>query len=275
MKPHWGKISILFVPEEEGETRSIKLSRGLIRFLMWFAILLGLLVICGVVSYFSLAKKASRYDQVLSENLRLLGENRRIIQLAKELEKLKSMDLQIRRSMGIALGLDSVYDTTKIELSNYDFTPHTETFAGCQIEFESPVEGLVSRGFSEGLFPKMGHRGVDLALPEGTLINAAGDGWVVFFGWHHRFGNLLIIQHPGDYLTLYGHNRTILVELGETVSAGQPVAISGNSGQSSAPHLHFEIRHRGKPINPALLIPELNDEALVSNREANEAGEGD
>lgn len=275
MKPHWGKISILFVPEEEGETRSIKLSRGLIRFLMWFSILLGFLVICGVVSYFFLAKKASRYDQVLSENLRLLDENRRIIQLAKELENLKSMDLQIRRSMGIALGLDSVYDATKFELSDYDFAPQMGTFAGCQIKFESPVEGLISRGFSEGLFPQMSHSGVDLALPVGTLINAAGDGWVVFFGWHHRFGNLLIIQHPGDYLTLYGHNRAILVELGETVSTGQPAAISGNSGQSSAPHLHFEIRHRGKPINPALLIAELDNETLVSHREANDAGEGD
>ena len=228
----------------------------------------------GIVSYFSLFKKAARYDQVLNENLKLLDENRRIVRLAEELEKLQTMDLQIRRSMGIALGLDSVFDTTEVELSNSDFAFHNEIFAGCRVKFESPVEGLVSRGFSEGLFPQMSHSGVDLALPEGTLVNAAGDGWVVFFDWHHRFGNLLIIQHPGDYLTLYGHNRTILVELGETVSAGQPVAISGNSGKSSAPHLHFEIRHRGKPINPALLMPELNNQTLVSHREANNTEEG-
>ena len=252
-------MSILFVPEEEGETRSVRLSAGLLKLLKWIAILLALILAGGIVSFVILTQKTAQYGRLLNENLKLLEDNRRIYQQAEELNKLKQMDLQIRRSMGIALGLDSVYQSSPDEFPDYEYTPQPSAFAGGYVRFIPPADGLISRGFKDALFPQQGHTGIDFALPIGTLVNAAADGWALFYGWHYRYGNYLIIQHPNDYTTFYGHNQAVLVEIGEQVKAGQPVAISGDSGHSSAPHLHFEIRHRGKPIDPVILIPQITE----------------
>jgi murein DD-endopeptidase MepM/ murein hydrolase activator NlpD len=161
-------------------------------------------------------------------------------------------------------------DTTKLHLTDFseDISPAREA-KKIEITFQLPVEGTISQDFNEGIFPHRCHNGVDIAVPEGTLINATSDGWIVFNGWHQRYGNLLIIQHPNDYLSFYGHNQSILVEVGEKVRMGQPVAVSGNSGQSSAPHLHFEIRCRGKTIDPATLIPALKEENLNTDKTIN------
>ena len=244
------------MPEGEGESRNIRVSRGFIRLVLWALIIFSLAILAGVFSYIIVLRKARSFDKVAAENLALMSENRRIESLARDLARLEMIDSQIRRALGAVLELDSVKDTTYINTYSpyFDKTapnPEDEVF------FLTPVEGYITRGFSENVFPGESHRGIDFALSVGTLVNAAANGWVIFNGWDSRFGNFLIIQHPGDYLTCYGHNQVVLVNLGETVQAGQPVALSGNSGRSSAPHLHFEIRRRGRSIDPAALICEL------------------
>lgn len=95
------------------------------------------------------------------------------------------------------------------------------------------------------------HGGIDLAVPEGTPVYAAGGGTVIFSGWSTwGYGYTVVLAHGGS-LTLYGHLNGSFVNCGESVSAGQNIAVSGNSGNSSGPHLHFEIRgSNGAPANP-------------------------
>lgn len=265
MKSDREKISILFVPEGEGESRSIRLSRGFIKLLIFGVILFSIALIAGIVSYFFISVKASQYDRMVEENLRLIEENRRIVELSEDLGRLQAFNRQIRRAMGVALDLDTLFvDTTDFSLPQNDMWSNG-VFSGLgNPRFQLPLEGSVSRGFTHDLYPKQPHLGVDFSVPEGTLVNAAADGWVVFTGWHFRYGNLLIIQHTGDFITYYGHNRSILVGIGEKVGCGQPVAISGNSGRSTAPHLHFEIRRRGRALNPEIFINELSEEPVNS-----------
>lgn len=96
------------------------------------------------------------------------------------------------------------------------------------------------------------HTGTDFAVPQGTSIHAADSGTVLVAEWWNGYGNCVIIDHGGGMWTLYGHIRDggIKVKAGEHVSRGQVIAESGSTGRSTGPHLHFEVRIDGKPVNP-------------------------
>jgi murein DD-endopeptidase MepM/ murein hydrolase activator NlpD len=98
------------------------------------------------------------------------------------------------------------------------------------------------------------HAGLDLAVPRGTSVEASADGRVSFAGWSGGYGNLLVIKHADGRETRYAHLDKLLVNEGEAVSAGQQVALSGSTGKSTAPHLHFEIRENGQVLNPLSIL---------------------
>ncbi|MBD3163488.1 MAG: peptidoglycan DD-metalloendopeptidase family protein, partial [Candidatus Eisenbacteria bacterium] len=95
------------------------------------------------------------------------------------------------------------------------------------------------------------HAGVDLAGPAGSPVRAAADGVVEISTWDEAFGHLLVLRHAGGWSTRYGHNERILVASGDSVRAGQPIALLGNTGISSAPHLHFETVKGETAVDPA------------------------
>ncbi|MEL6527108.1 MAG: M23 family metallopeptidase, partial [Chloroflexota bacterium] len=97
-----------------------------------------------------------------------------------------------------------------------------------------------------------GHSGIDLSAPTGTPIYAANSGNVIFSGFSRwGYGNAVVIEHGGVYSTLYGHMSSIAVGCGQFVSVGQVIGLVGNTGNSSGPHLHFEIMVSGEAINPS------------------------
>ncbi len=101
-----------------------------------------------------------------------------------------------------------------------------------------------------GFYP--GHTGIDLAAPTGTTVFAAGTGTVIFAGWSNwGYGNSIVLAHGPTLYTLYGHLSRINVRCGQFVNAGTPIGAVGTTGNSTGPHLHFEIRPNGVPVNPA------------------------
>lgn len=114
--------------------------------------------------------------------------------------------------------------------------------------FSWPVRGRISSSYG----PRWGrmHHGIDIAVNTGTQVRAAARGRVSFAGWNGGYGYLVVIDHGNGVETRYAHNSKILVSVGQYVSRGQVVARSGNTGNSTGPHLHFEIRHRGNSVNP-------------------------
>jgi murein DD-endopeptidase MepM/ murein hydrolase activator NlpD len=118
-----------------------------------------------------------------------------------------------------------------------------------------PTTGYITRGFDEA----QRHYGLDIAGSTGAAVNAAADGYVVFSGWTSEDGNKVILSHPGGFLTFYKHNQSLLVAMNSHVRRGEPIALLGNSGETSAgPHVHFEIWKDGVPVNPANFILNLN-----------------
>jgi lipoprotein NlpD len=100
------------------------------------------------------------------------------------------------------------------------------------------------------------HEGIDLPAPTGTPVLAAADGEVVYAGSGIRgYGNLVVLQHPGDTLTVYAHNSELFVAAGQAVRAGDRIAAVGQTGRASGPHLHFEVRQGQIPRDPMPYLP--------------------
>ncbi len=121
--------------------------------------------------------------------------------------------------------------------------------------FIAPVSGRMSSGFGTRVHPITGkrkaHTGVDIAAPSGTTIKAAGGGKVITSSYLRGYGNTVVIDHGGGISTLYAHCSRLYVSVGDTVKQGQKIAAVGSTGLSTGPHLHFEVRVNGKPVNPA------------------------
>ena len=99
------------------------------------------------------------------------------------------------------------------------------------------------------------HDGIDLSAPEGTRIGAAAGGTVIYTGEQSGYGTIVILRHDGGLVTLYAHCSAVLVEEGASVKAGQPIARVGQTGRTTGPHLHFEVREGTRPRNPLLFLP--------------------
>ena len=114
--------------------------------------------------------------------------------------------------------------------------------------------GRQTSGFGRRKAPTKGastnHRAIDWATPTGTAIWASSGGTVSVAGWQSGYGYVVYINHPDGNQTRYGHLSKILVSTGQKVKQGQKIALSGNTGRSTGPHLHFELRVNGTPVNP-------------------------
>ncbi len=116
-----------------------------------------------------------------------------------------------------------------------------------------PLQGVLYGRY--GVRAGRRHDGIDIAAPEGTPVLAAGAGTVIYAGEQAGYGALVILKHEGGLVTLYAHNSRLLVGEGDRVRRGQPIARVGESGRTSGPHLHFEVREGTRPKNPLLFLP--------------------
>lgn len=124
---------------------------------------------------------------------------------------------------------------------------------GSSSRFTWPTEGELTSGFAQ----RWGrhHDGIDLANDIGTPVRAARAGRVSYSGWSSGYGRVVMIEHDQGYTTVYGHLNESYVTEGQYVKGGQSIAAMGNTGNSTGPHLHFEVRKNGTPINPYNVLP--------------------
>ena len=117
-----------------------------------------------------------------------------------------------------------------------------------------PCNGPITSPFGYRTHPIFGttiyHSGIDIGVDYNTPIHAADGGTVILAGWCGGYGNAVIIDHGNGLQTLYGHNTSVAVSEGQTVSQGQVIAYSGSTGYSTGPHCHFEVRRNGEAVDP-------------------------
>lgn len=115
--------------------------------------------------------------------------------------------------------------------------------------FEIPANGPITQNYNPPY-----HHGIDIAIPEGTLIRSQGKGKVLEARWDDIYGQVVVVEYKNGLQALYAHNKDIVVRKGELTIDGSPIAYSGNTGRSNGPHLHYEIRKSGKAVNPFLYL---------------------
>jgi len=139
--------------------------------------------------------------------------------------------------------------------------PSVEPAAPIQAPSQAPLRWPLAKPVLTSLFGKRwgrDHEGIDMKAPTGTPVLAAADGEVVYAGDKVRgYGNMVVLQHAGDLVTVYAHNSLLLVRVGDRIRVGQEISRVGDTGHSTAPHLHFEVRRREEPQDPLQFLPPL------------------
>jgi murein DD-endopeptidase MepM/ murein hydrolase activator NlpD len=117
-----------------------------------------------------------------------------------------------------------------------------------------PVRGWITSSFGHRVSPFTGtlqmHEGLDICARTGTPVKATADGIVIYSGWKSEFGKTVTLDHGYGYRTRYAHLARILVNNGQRVSRGEVLGALGNSGRSTGPHLHYEVKLNGLPVDP-------------------------
>jgi murein DD-endopeptidase MepM/ murein hydrolase activator NlpD len=255
-------LSIIVVPHDQSKTYNFKLSYSSL-----FAItaLLAILVIVVLVLSFTYGRvlvTAQRSFVLERENDQLREQVAQIDSLKLELMSLQAMSIQIKGMLGVEM---SPQDSLLVANLSPVRSPAIET----ELDMEGvgeieqkrmldalpsiwPVKGYVTRKFrvTGGESNPEYHPGIDIAAERGTPVLAVADGVVEASRYDETYGWMVEIDHGYGIGTLYGHCTRNLVRVGDRVTRGKTIATVGSTGKSTAPHLHFEVRKNGVPVDP-------------------------
>jgi len=276
-------LSILIIPDDNSDPVSFQISSRMVKLLGIIAAVLVIHILVGIIFYYRFSV-TNRYCKKLErENINLREDRRKITKLYDTVEQFIEFNSRLRNALGVAQGFE-ISDRKKSQVMNtfrrnIDMVPELDQSNGAELprsvplnhkarlnfltrsksryhKFAQniptflPVEGLLTIDFRKGDWFLPNHLGIDIAAARGTSVHAAADGVVIFANWTEDLGNLIILYHFNGFLTYYGHNQILLKKKNSFVRKGETIALLGNSGRSTAPHLHFEVWKDGVPVDP-------------------------
>jgi murein DD-endopeptidase MepM/ murein hydrolase activator NlpD len=190
---------------------------------------------------------AVRTAEVRAEKQRLLISEKGLASVrGRKKSRLASVQESKSQYLQEAAGLEAASRQVTAQLQSSGSSSYSSTPSSSGLIW--PVNGPVVSGF--GMRWGRMHEGIDIGVGYGTPIHAAASGTVVFSGWMSGYGNFVIIDHGGGMATAYGHQSAIAVGNGQSVSQGQVIGYVGCTGHCFGPHLHFEVRINGSPVDP-------------------------
>jgi murein DD-endopeptidase MepM/ murein hydrolase activator NlpD len=251
-------LTLLVVPHDERTVRRLRVSYRWIKIWTGLGVGLLLLLVLAIATYGRVASRAARATLLERENAQLAAENEKVEDIAENLRRTERAYAQIRDMAGLppvdaragpAGAQAEPGPAADGEEAIEESVPPTSSAAPDSVPFGWP---LALKGFQTAPYTgASGHPGIDVAVPVHTPVLATARGTVAAADSDPVYGHYVVLAHGGGLETMYGHNAVLLVEVGEAVERGQPIAYSGNSGRSTAPHLHYEIRRAGRAIDPA------------------------
>ncbi|MBO2677287.1 peptidoglycan DD-metalloendopeptidase family protein [Shewanella algae] len=183
--------------------------------------------------------QSKRLNQEQDQRQQTLKELQRTISSkASELEQLQIEEASLKRVVEQALA--AMRDS-----------PSMDGLAKSRGSLNWPTKGRIKNSFGSQRSGNVRWKGVMLSAPEGQSISAVAAGKVIYADWLRGFGMVLVVDHGKGFMSLYGHAQTLLKDAGDTVKAGEAVALVGRSGGQTEPGLYFEIRHKGQAVDPA------------------------
>lgn len=253
------------------DSRQFQVPSWLARVALITTIAVLVLVAAVVAAYGPILAAALRAPFLQHRVEQLTRENARVDQLARALADAEGRYAHLRGMLGArmpapagdqegqyAAGEERLYIAPPMlalaPASDSSVTRRRAAPSG--LRWPLSVPSYRTRGMAAGTDSEEVHPGLDLAVPEGSSVRSSGGGVVERAGTDSSYGLFVLLQHPGGYQTMYGHLSRLLVSAGDSVAAGQVIALTGNTGRSTAPHLHFEVRLNGRSIDPTKVMRE-------------------
>ena len=257
------QLSVIIVPHDDSRTWNLRMSY---RLLYLLTSLLAIGLICAIAFMFTYGRMlvaAERAAMLSRENTKLKLQAVQIDSLKVELLNLQAMGIQIKNMLGVSLSPEDsllVANLSPVASSSGIVSDIEGGGVGTREQRNMlealpslwPTKGYVTRHFTVtgGEANARFHPGIDIAANQNTPIAAAAEGVVVSASFDETYGWMVQIDHGYGIHTLYGHCARNLVKKGDRVTRGQTVALVGSTGKSTAPHLHFEVRKNGVPVDP-------------------------
>jgi murein DD-endopeptidase MepM/ murein hydrolase activator NlpD len=255
--------SVTLVIQRDGttKTRTVRIPIWALRVGAWGVGVVGVLLVLVTALYGPLVAAAARVPGMERELARLRGENTRVRELSAALDSAESRYAQVRQMMGGGIVRDPLTKTSQLPVApaiRARLVNAALPASGMTLPRYWPLDesGYITRGQVKAGGRDEAHPGIDIAMSIGSVVRASGGATVRETGQNPEYGLFVLLEHPEEYQTMYGHLSRILVTPQATVDAGQVIGLSGNSGRSTAPHLHFEIRQRGASLDPLTMVKE-------------------
>ena len=255
-------VSVMIHHDGAAESLSYHLPLWVFRVLLGLAALIALGVMAGLLMVGPLARSAMRVPALEAEVRRLEQDNAKIVQLAAALDSVERNYAQVRRMVGADVVPDPVAVASDLPIAPPVLArapgaaPRFRTGPGIPRYWPLDEVAFITRGVVGDSTTEESHPGLDIAVPVGTVVRASGGGTVAQTGTDAEYGNFVLLDHPSGYQSMYGHLSRIIATRGTAIQPGEVIGLSGNSGRSTAPHLHFEVRHGGRSIDPLILVKE-------------------
>lgn len=266
MIKHSKYFTLMFVPEDNGKTITIRIPKYVFHSILVFIIILfsGLLLL--LFKSGEIAAKLQVLSFIRMENEKLSKENDQLRLITDKINRLDNISRYLTRFLS-SPGYDQnnfdnkATSTNLFSIDSNNFSPPYKpqsfqyNYKGENIgSFPNiyPVEGWITRQFDiDSNSSGSGHQGLDFAAATGTPIKATAPGVVGKIENDKYFGLIITLHHDNGFITRYGHCSQILVSRHERVNRGQTIALVGNTGRSTAPHVHYEVIKDGKYIDPS------------------------
>jgi len=252
-------VTIMVVPDDGSVSRSYRVTYGRLRILIAVGLVAGIMILGMAASWWYLAARASQASN-LEVRLEIMGrEQVRLEAVAADLAVAEAQYARLRSLLlprspsgdgGIWLPLSGG--------SASEGESRGVGIGGATIPNVWPLseKGLITQGLLQGV--EGDHPGLDIAVQTDSYIRAAGGGKVIEVGTDEVYGLFVVIDHGEGYSTVYAHTSAQMVEEGQQVREREVIALSGSSGQSTAPHLHFEILLNGSAVDPLTMVEQPN-----------------
>jgi murein DD-endopeptidase MepM/ murein hydrolase activator NlpD len=265
-------VTIVLHADGDLESKQYRFPRWAVMAGKWGAGAIAVLVVLFFAFAGPITRNAARVPGLEREVSRLRVENSRVQQLASALNRAEANYQELRQMLGVKAPPESRTTGGTTVARSTDFAnsmravpiraalprvpPRYESGPSAPSHWPLDVQGFVTRGQVRPGVVDESHPGIDIAVPLGTPVRASGGGSVAAAGYDPDYGLFVLLRHPAGYETMYGHLSRLVAAEGDEVQAGQVIGLSGNSGRSTAPHLHFEIRRDNKTVDPLDLVKE-------------------
>jgi murein DD-endopeptidase MepM/ murein hydrolase activator NlpD len=248
--------SFMIIPDGVGSPYGIKLRSWLLKIFLIAAAIIFVAILFFFIFYVQIMIKASLAEKLQKENEALRMYKYKLVLLEANMKETRAVVDRIASLAGVSFKIPELPPDSVI-FARIDNPSAAETEVAGENVLQNipnglPLKGYMTRGYSDDSLTM--HPGIDIAAAIGTPVQATAAGTVTFAAFDSTYGLTIIIEHENNISTLYGHNSELLVARGSEVTAGRQIALSGNTGKSTAPHLHYEIRENGNPVNPLKYI---------------------